>query len=295
LSGINALIKSHQAKVRGLVNRKGVAQLRKLYETTRAELEQRLANLKKQGKGKTFTAYHSRVVLLQTIAAIKDLAIGMSGQLKSNGRLVGTLSQKQLLAEVKALEKRYSGHTPVLQVEQAAVLTGIYNKSHPSLLNRYKKSQKFYTVPVVKAVRMELAKAILTGETVDKAVDRVAAVDGVFEEQRWRAERIVRTEMAYAFGVTKQETMKELVTRDMPDMQKKLIATFDDRTGEDSKELHGQSVPINDPFVWEVKNSKGIPTGEVIRYMQPPNRPNDREVVIPWRPGWVDTSLTEPL
>ena len=64
------------------------------------------------------------------------------------------------------------------------------------------------------------------------------------------------------------------------------MATIDDRTGDDSKQLDGQTVPVDRPFVWHVKDSKGAPTGKVVYYMQPPNRPNDREVVVPWRPGW---------
>lgn len=286
------MLQQHQARVRGLVNRRGVAQLRKLYSETRADLERRLAVLRRKGEGQSFTAHHLRQILLQTQDALKLFSGKMQDQLKSNSKLVGTLSQRQLLKEVKQLEKRYSGHTPVLQTEQAAVLTGIYSKQHPALLNRYAKSKAYYTVPVIKAVRMEMAKSILSGDTVDQAVDRVVATDGVFHQQRWRAERIVRTEMAYSYGVVKQATMTELVKRDLPDMKKRLVATFDDRTGADSKKLHGQTVAVDQPFVWEVENSKGIKTGEVVRYMQPPNRPNDREISIPWRDSWPETSLT---
>jgi len=96
------------------------------------------------------------------------------------------------------------------------------------------------------------------------------------------------TEMSYSFGVVKQASM-EAVQQEVPRMQKRLVATWDDRTGDDSKQLDGQTVDVNKPFVWHVKDSKGLPTGKVVYYMQPPNRPNDREVVIPWRPEWGDT------
>lgn len=281
------MLQQHQAKIRGLVNRRGVMQLRKLYDETRQDLERRLAVLRRKGEGQSFTAFHLRQVLLQTNDALKTFGSKMQDQLKGNSKLVGTLGQTQLLKEVKHLEKKYRGHTPVLQTEQAAVLAGVYSRQHPALLHRYAKSKAYYTVPVIKAVRMEMAKSILRGDTVDQAVDRVAATDGVFDNQRWRAERIVRTEMAYSYGVVKQATMVELVKRDISDMKKRLVATFDDRTGEDSKKLNGQTVPVSEPFVWEVENSKGVKTGKVIRYMQPPNRPGDREIVIPWRDGWA--------
>ncbi len=59
------------------------------------------------------------------------------------------------------------------------------------------------------------------------------------------------------------------------DVCKILSATFDDRTGWDSYQVHGQIRRIDEPFV----SAFG-------RYMHPPNRPNDREVVVPHRLSW---------
>jgi len=128
-------------------------------------------------------------------------------------------------------------------------------------------------------VRDALSHSILMNETVDEAVERVVGTSGVFEREAWRAERIVRTELSHSYGVVKQRAM-ESTREEMPDLQKRLVATFDNRTGEDSKELNGQTVPVDQPFLWKK------PNGETVRYMQPPNRPNDREVVIPWRAAW---------
>jgi len=118
----------------------------------------------------------------------------------------------------------------------------------------------------------------------------VAGSAGLYEGQRWRAERIVRTEMSYSYGVSKQVSMGDLA-RQVPRMRKRLVATHDDRTGQDSIDLDGQTVDVDKPFVWAVRDSKGRLTGKIVHYMQPPNRPNDREVVIPWLDDWSAGAL----
>jgi hypothetical protein len=58
-------------------------------------------------------------------------------------------------------------------------------------------------------------------------------------------------------------------------MLKRLVSTFDSKTGRDSIRVHGQVRPVRDPFF------------DGNRYYQaPPNRPNDREVLVPHRAEW---------
>lgn len=62
---------------------------------------------------------------------------------------------------------------------------------------------------------------------------------------------------------------------DLGDVVKVLSATFDNRTGWDSYQVHGQLRRTDEPFEW----AGGL-------YQHPPNRPNDREVVVPHRLSW---------
>ena len=62
---------------------------------------------------------------------------------------------------------------------------------------------------------------------------------------------------------------------DLNDMVKILAATFDDRTGSDSFAIHGQIRRPEQAFEWW----DGL-------YQHPPNRPNDRETVVPHRISW---------
>lgn len=76
-------------------------------------------------------------------------------------------------------------------------------------------------------------------------------------------------------------TMAALLEEDEPDdpMLKKLVALWDKVTGLDSKLLHGQTRRVQDLFT-DVVHGK--------QFDAPPNRPNDREIVIGWRSSWGD-------
>ena len=276
-----------------LAEKGSVRRIRGLYETARSELEEKLRRLVRAGRGESFTAHHLRQLLVQVQDAVGHFQKDMAVQMIEDGRRAGTLASRHLIKAVGDMEKQFTGLAPVLQTEQAAVFRGLMPQVDRSLLDRYQSSLRAYGAPVIRQVRDELATSVLLSEPLDQAVDRIVAKGGIFEQQRWRAERIARTETAYAYGVTKQKGMQEVQKRDFPDLQKKLIATFDSRTGKDSKELHGQVQDIDKPFIWKVRDSKGRIT-KTVKYMHPPNRPNDREVVVPWRPGWREDSFTSP-
>ena len=288
---IRKIVDLQRSQLLGLIELGSVKRMRKTYEDARRDLTARLADLKKRGMGDSFSAHHLRMVLTQVNATLHEFATELGVQMAKDGATAGTLSQRHLIGTVEAMEKKFKGLAPVLQVEQAGVFRQVYRNVEPSLLNRHRQSLARYGAPVVSEIRDRLAQSMLQNETVDQAVERVAGADGVFAQQRWRAERIVRTEMAYSYGVTKQQSMVSLRDSAYPTMQKKLIATFDDRTGDDSKELHGQTVDVDKPFIWRVKNSKGVVV-RTVEYMYPPNRPNDREVAIPWMPSWKNTEVT---
>ena len=62
---VNQVVNLHRAQLQGIVELGGVRKVRKLYEQARAELEERLAALKRRGMGESFTAFHMRQILLQ--------------------------------------------------------------------------------------------------------------------------------------------------------------------------------------------------------------------------------------
>lgn len=286
MSLIRELVDLHRRQLFGVIEVRGVGRMRKLYSDARGELEAKLRRLTRTGRGDTFSAQHLRLVLTQVADATVSFQGDLLGHMEKTGRMAGMLAPRHLASMVGRMEESFGRMTPVVQAAQAAVVRGAYPAVARTLLDKYKETSKFYAPETLTAIRTGLAHSIVQEETVDEAVNRVVQSDGLFDGQRWRAERIVRTEMAYSYGVTNQRALEQLRPA-VPRMMKRLVATHDNRIGEDSEELDGQTVPVDQPFIWVVKDSKGTPTGKVVRYMQPPNRPNDREVVIPWVEGWA--------
>jgi len=288
-SVVRDVLRIHRAQLQGLVELRGVKRMRALYEDARQDIQDKLRRLARQHRGQTFSAHHLRSVLAQVEDGVRFFANGMEGQLQKDGRTARSLAANHVVSEVKKFSKTFTGVTPVLQVEQIARMRRVVGGAEPTLLRRFAKSKALYGVPTIRAIEDGLAMSLATGETLDDAVDRVADTDGIFEGQRWRAERIARTELAFNYGLTKQRTMEELRV-DVPHMQKKLIETMDNRTGEDSEILDGQIVDVDQPFVYNPPpGKKGYPP-----FMQPPGRPNDRAVTIPWDPAWGDDDRLVP-
>lgn len=283
---IREIVGLHRAQLAGIIEVRGVGRLRGIYSAARTELEDRLAGLKREGKGTTFAATHLQLVLAQVVEALRNFETPFREHLHETGRLAGVVAPRQVAQMIGRVETARGAMTPVIAAEQAAVVRGVYPSIAPTLLQRYRESAKRYGPQALLAIRDGLARSLVQGEAVDQAVDRLTKASGTFDGQRWRAERIVRTETSYSFGVAAQRSLVQLQARAVPKLMKRLVATRDNREGEDSKELDGQTVPVDQPFVWVVKNSKGEPTGKIVYYLHPPNRPGDRECVIPWQAAW---------
>jgi hypothetical protein len=120
-----------------------------------------------------------------------------------------------------------------------------------------------------------LQRGMLTGKAWGDVRDELTSKSPFLEgaPKSW-AERIVRTETMGAYNRAGWETIRA-ADDELGDMCKILSATFDDRTGWDSYQVHGQIRLPDEAFAW----MGGL-------YQAPPNRPNDREVVVPHRISW---------
>jgi len=97
------------------------------------------------------------------------------------------------------------------------------------------------------------------------------------------AERIVRTETLHAHNRAGYEATKEIDRQTGGMMIRILCATFDNRTAADSYAVHGQIRRMDEPF----QSWFGS-------YMTPPNRPNDREIVVPHMIEWPIPAELKP-
>ena len=240
------------------------------------------------------------MVLVQVQDALRGFKSGFAAHLRDTSEMAATLGARHLVGAIKKLERRFTGVEPVLRVEEAGVFQGMYAGIEPSLLARHNHLVARYPLETIRRVEGQLSQSLLSNETVDQATNRIIGAGGIFGRERYRAERIVRTECAYSYGVTQQASGRELLHQ-IPKLMKRLISTFDGREGEDAKEQHLQTVPWNENFIWHKKTKHGV---EIVWYPFAPSRPNDRAVLIPWRenyhavvgrPGTIAPSMPKDL
>lgn len=131
----------------------------------------------------------------------------------------------------------------------------------------------------------------------------VSRLREVADGERWKLERIIRTETSFAFNAVQEEAVVAIaeVHRDVMKRWTELVddttgQPFDKRVGRDSIAMHGQVTRPGGVFT--MPNDRRVDSKWWGRQWSfPPNRPNDRSVVIPWRPefgvpAWICRSGT---
>jgi hypothetical protein len=285
------LLEAHLRQLGRHVESNGVKGLEPLYKSARADLYDQLTRAGGP-MSKTATATQLKAMIAQIDATLEALGGRIHKHLRDVAGTAAELGAKHGSAEFKALAKHFTGTEPVLSVDRAAVFGDLVKDVNSSLLKRYQIVSKTWSQTAIMNIERALSVGTLAGKPLEDVIDDVMGKTGILEDERWKAERIVRTESAYAHGATKHRTMEKTQEDLGRPLHKRLIATFYDRTGDDSFLVHGQTVPVSKPFSWKHKRR-----GQwvVTRYMHPPNRPNDREVVIPWDPEWEETDAEAPL
>lgn len=292
LSEFQIAAQSHIKRLDGLIERGSVPRLRKLYTGAVSDLEGKLA--KAVGSGASpFSVHQARTMLAQAKQGLIHLSGHMGTALNDQSLLVQQASANALITDIKKLEKVASGATVRLPIEQASRFAGIVDKRRTSLLKLNKTSMARYGSGVVAKVEQSIASSLLSGETGYKAIERVTET---MDTEWWRAERIVRTETAWAYNATQMDAIGE-ATKEMPNMMMRWVehvadvtlSKLDTRVGDDSRAMHGQLVRAGGYFKMPLLNRADLKISQGLLGQQwqfPPNRPNDRACVQPWRPGW---------
>lgn len=213
---------------------------------------------------------------------------------------------KDTVTTAKILEKKFSGITRPLALEQQGMQDALTRGVGSSLLAQHKTSVGRYGKAMIADFERTMRVGALEGISQHSMISRLVEtgkLGGVsakklhagepayfpnptsYVKRSYWAERIVRTEKAYAYNSASLAAIQRTKVVDFPDMQKKILATFDMRTAMDSKFVHGQIRNVDENFV----------DGAGRSYLHPPARPNDRETVIPWRPAWTELPPTTSL
>lgn len=270
-------------------------------------LSQRLHGLVKKGGGPKvrFSEAHALLWRRQIQITQDYLNERLQGHTHAQATKAVAASVASTVKLAKKLEKQFTGILRPLALDDQAMQDHITRGTGASLLRKHQASVRRYGTMMITDFERVLRSSLLAGLNQHQTISRIVStgkLGGVsagrlhdaepayfpeptsYLRRRYWAERIVRTESAHAYNAGGLATIQTAKVTDFPDMQKKIVATFDWRTAPDSIAVHGQIKPVADMFV----------DGAGRHYLHPPARPNDREVVIPWRPHWQELPASQP-
>lgn len=288
------VLRENRSRAQRAAEQVGLARLRPMLERAQRELEARIARAEGlRGAGKdSFTAVQARVVLRQVEDVLRALTGGVRDLVVDQAVDVSAREVAGTVDYLRAAEQAYRGSVLPLSLDVATlqdqvrsgaqasalrrILTDPSHKGHRGVLDRYGES-------VVGSFERALQQRVLQKKPWAEVRDSLVAESPFLQQApaHW-AERIVRTEVMHASNYGARETIVA-ADDDLGDVLKVLSASFDARTGADSYAVHGQIRRAREPFDdWTHS------------YEHPPNRPNDREVVVPHRTSWPLPAALKP-
>lgn len=257
---IDKVLKLEESEAKNLLRR---------YRTIRQRLRDRLDTFSDD----QFTAQQLRGVLVQVEAAIQamreELKTGMSEAAKRSA-LEGV---RDLVAEIEEFSKKFEGAVIPIRLPESVISAD----TSDFLFNRYQASIEAYSEDLRQLMARELTDLSIMERPFSEMVQKVSRF---FIGEEWKINRIARTELHNVYNIGKLNGMRESKDQ-IPDLQKGLIHPLDHRTGEDSVQAAKEDLvaEIDKPFKFTWK-------GETRVFMAPPDRPNDRAILVPYRESW---------
>lgn len=269
---VQEMAEDHASMVLSL-SEKEAKRVLKSYENVRRELRDRLDKI----PSGTFTAQKMNATLVQLDLAIQKMGKGLVGDMKDSVTMASEKGIEDLIKELKKWDKKFTGAIKSINIKavEAAADTQKF------LFNQYDASIDSYNAFLRSKMAQSLTESVVAEDSMSDVVGRLGKV---FLGEQWKLEQITRTELHGVYARGKLSGMKKLWGEgegSIPDLKKTLYHPMDKRTGEDSKWLNKNNliVSVDQPFKYTWK-------GEVREYMAPPDRPNDRSILIPYRDAW---------
>jgi hypothetical protein len=262
----------------------GVGRTRKLLQAAERDLTERLRSAVAGPGDRSFTVAQLRSTLAQVRQTLADLAPGLAETILDVGGNAADEAARGTSEYLEALDKKFRGvGSQPLALKEASMLDAAREGARGSILHRLAGEPgepgrgvlARYGASVVAHFETQLRVGLVSRRPwADVRASLIEKSPFLQQAPAHWAERIVRTEIMGAHNRAHWETIRE-ADEQLGDMVKILCATFDERTGSDSFAVHGQIRKPEQAF----ESWFGL-------YQHPPNRPNDREVVVPHRTSW---------
>jgi hypothetical protein len=294
LSQYRAVLDAARARLHRLTDRAALGPLKRLYDEALAEIERKLRTATRGTMG----AAQLHALRRQAMIGIADLSTRMGGQVAAASHEAQVESIHALTGDIHAMGRAFGDELVPLPIEEASRFRHIVEGRRTSLLSAHSTSVRRWGGNTIGRVEHQISLGLAAGEEGRALTDRVLdTIDG----ERWQAERIVRTETAWAYSATQADAMKEQ-RQHTPDLMMRWnehctddYEPLDERVGVDSLALHGQVAIPGGLFYMPPTTVDGddVPDSLVGQaWEHPPDRPHDRAVLSPFRkkwgvPGWV--------
>lgn len=284
----------NRADALALVQDLGVDETRKILKDSVADLKKRIDQRVKAGTGESFTLTQLRTTLVQVQEVMKDLVVGMRDNILDVGGHAAEHAAEHTVEYLVNADKAFRGvAVQPLALNEATMLEEASQGVNASILRRLASSGEpledaddeehpakmgileRYGVDTIAVFERELQRGLITRKSWAQMSRDITEKSPFLQgAPAYWADRIVRTEAMGAYNRAGWESIRE-ADEQLGDMAKILSATFDERTAADSYAVHGQIRRPEEAF----ESWFGF-------YQHPPNRPNDREIVVPHRISW---------
>jgi hypothetical protein len=246
----------------------------KNYSRARLELRERLKN----AVSGSFTEGMLKEVLSQVEATLGQLRNKVRQEMVFGAEGVREQGFEDLTKELNTFRRNFEGIRQDIPLD--AVITTLRPDNY--LINQYRSSIESYNESLRNDIQRILTQAVIQRKTGLQAVDDLSAK---MSQDEWKIARIVRTELHQIYNLSKIDGMEKVKQDTIPNLKKALIHPMDLRTGKDSKILANINpiVDIGQPFKYSFRQGDKTITRT---FMAPPDRPNDRAILIPYSQDW---------
>lgn len=265
----DGIIENHIQGVLKLEESQAKTLLRR-YREIRGDLRDRLDTV----RADTFTAQQLRGVLAQVDLAIEAMGESLKEGMGESSSKAAERGIDDLLKEIRRFDQRFTGAVTPININNVLIAEDVGNL----LVSKYETSIDAYSSQVRSQISDALTNAAIEELPLSEVVGRLGRF---LVGEEWKLTQIARTELHNVYNIGKLSSMEEVQGSYLPDLKKTLIHPMDARTGEDSKFAARKNliVALDEPFEYTWKGKKRS-------FMTPPDRPNDRSILVPYRDGW---------
>lgn len=292
-----AVLEANKRAAARLVDDAGVARTQAILKRSAADLEKRLAAIPPALGEDTYTVVQMRAALAQVRHVLVETTIpGLEGVVLRQAEEAARVSAQQTVDYLRVADQAFRGvGEQPLALDAAAMLEQGVRGAKASVLRRLAegsspKAKKAkvgilsrYGIETVKNFEQTLQVGLIAKKSQRQMVEDITAESPFLQgAPKYWAHRIVRTETMNAHNSAANHSIVQ-ASKTLTGMLKIISETFDDRTGEDSFATHGMIRRPDEQF-----DSWYGP------FDCPPDRPNDRGIVVPHRIRWPIPEYLEP-